>query len=271
MATSFPPRLWPRMGSRRTSACSWAAVTRRRGTLRSTCAPLGAAAARPGLLPRSSRDRRPGTGCRRAGATSTRSGHVNHPVVLTYLEEGRDAFLKRHGIPREEYVVGRCSVSFRDEIDPALEAVTVQCEVRELGRSSVTTSERICPPHRTGAWSRRSSAWCCGIPRSAARDRSPMRSGLPCGLGGGESLVSGWNSNPVVVTVAVDRGRRVSGEQPQHPVHDRGDRRTRASRRAGPAPPRCHLHVREDDGNAQRMPRALPGRDPTNPLGLVTC
>jgi acyl-CoA thioester hydrolase len=70
-------------------------------------------------------------------------GHVNHPVVLTYLEEGRDAFLKDHGIRREEYVVGRCSVSFRDEIDPALDAVTVQCEVRELGRSSVTTSERI--------------------------------------------------------------------------------------------------------------------------------
>ncbi len=70
-------------------------------------------------------------------------GHVNHPVVLTYLEEGRDAFLKGHGIRRDEYVVGRCSVSFRDAIDPALEAVTVQCEVRELGRSSVTTSERI--------------------------------------------------------------------------------------------------------------------------------
>jgi acyl-CoA thioester hydrolase len=70
-------------------------------------------------------------------------GHVNHTVVLTYLEEGRDAFLKRHGIRRDEYVVGRCSVSFRDEIDPAFEAVTVECAVRELGRSSVTTTERI--------------------------------------------------------------------------------------------------------------------------------
>jgi acyl-CoA thioester hydrolase len=70
-------------------------------------------------------------------------GHVGHPVVLTYLEEGRDAFLRAHGIGRDEYVVGRCSVSFRDEIDPTLESVTVQCEVRELGRSSVTTSERI--------------------------------------------------------------------------------------------------------------------------------
>jgi len=70
-------------------------------------------------------------------------GHVNHTVVLTYLEEGRDAFLKGHGIRRDEYVVGRCNVSFRGEIDPAFETVTVQCAVRELGRSSVTTTERI--------------------------------------------------------------------------------------------------------------------------------
>ena len=70
-------------------------------------------------------------------------GHVNHPVVLTYLEEGRDAFLKGHGIGREEYVVGRCSVTFESEIDPGLESVTVECAVRELGRSSITTSERI--------------------------------------------------------------------------------------------------------------------------------
>jgi acyl-CoA thioester hydrolase len=70
-------------------------------------------------------------------------GHVNHTVVLTYLEEGRDAFLKRHGIRREEYVVGRCNVQFKGEIDPAFETVTVQCAVQDLGRSSVTTNERI--------------------------------------------------------------------------------------------------------------------------------
>ena len=70
-------------------------------------------------------------------------GHVNHTVVLTYLEEGRDAWLEAHGIRRDEYVVGRCSVDFRREIDPAFKAVTVQCGVRELGRSSLTTSERI--------------------------------------------------------------------------------------------------------------------------------
>ena len=70
-------------------------------------------------------------------------GHVNHTVVLTYLEEGRDAFLAERGVRREEYVVGRCSVSFNGEIDPAFGSVTVQCAVRELGRSSLTTSERI--------------------------------------------------------------------------------------------------------------------------------
>ncbi len=70
-------------------------------------------------------------------------GHVNHTVVLTYLEEGRDAFLARHGIGRDEYVVGRCSVDFNGEIDPADEAVTVHCEVRDVGRKSLTTSERI--------------------------------------------------------------------------------------------------------------------------------
>ena len=69
-------------------------------------------------------------------------GHVNHTVVLTYLEEGRDAWLEAHGIRRDEYVVGRCSVDFRREIDPAFRAVTVQCGVRELGRSSLTTSEQ---------------------------------------------------------------------------------------------------------------------------------
>ena len=70
-------------------------------------------------------------------------GHVNHTVVLTYLEEGRDAFLLRHGIRRDEYVVGTCSVRFRDEIDPSMEAVTVECAVRELGRSSIATAERV--------------------------------------------------------------------------------------------------------------------------------
>jgi acyl-CoA thioester hydrolase len=70
-------------------------------------------------------------------------GHVNHNVALTYLEEGRDAFLIKRGISRDNYVVGRCSVTFVGEILPEFKTVTVQCGVSSLGRSSVTTSERI--------------------------------------------------------------------------------------------------------------------------------
>ena len=73
-------------------------------------------------------------------------GHVNHMVVLTYLEEGRDAFLKSRGIARDEYVVGRCSVEFLGEIDPAFGSVTVECEVSSVGNKSVSTSERIVDP-----------------------------------------------------------------------------------------------------------------------------
>ena len=74
-------------------------------------------------------------------------GHVNHPVVLTYLEEGRDAFLKGHGIGREEYVVGSCSVRFAGALDLSFESVLVECTVSELGRSSLTTTERIVDDH----------------------------------------------------------------------------------------------------------------------------
>ena len=73
-------------------------------------------------------------------------GHVNHNVALTYLEEGRDAFLRERGITRDNYVVGRCSVSFVGEILPEFETVTVQCGVHEIGRKSVTTDERVLDP-----------------------------------------------------------------------------------------------------------------------------
>lgn len=70
-------------------------------------------------------------------------GHVGHAVALTYLEEGRDAFLASHGIDRAHYVVGRCAVDFRDEIDPGCRSVIVQCAVTGLGSSSVEAEQRI--------------------------------------------------------------------------------------------------------------------------------
>jgi acyl-CoA thioester hydrolase len=68
-------------------------------------------------------------------------GHVNHAVVLTYFEEGRDAWLRSHGIARDEYVVGRCSVTFLREVRLDAGAVTLRCATVDLGRKSVTTRE----------------------------------------------------------------------------------------------------------------------------------
>jgi acyl-CoA thioester hydrolase len=68
-------------------------------------------------------------------------GHVNHAVVLTYFEEGRDAWLHEHGIPRDEYVVGRCAISFQREVRPDAGAVTTHCCTLALGTKSLTTRE----------------------------------------------------------------------------------------------------------------------------------
>jgi acyl-CoA thioester hydrolase len=70
-------------------------------------------------------------------------GHVNNAVAFTYMEEGRDEFFRQHGIPRDEYVVGRCKAEFKHEIDPGCGTVVVECELRDLGRSSLITAQRI--------------------------------------------------------------------------------------------------------------------------------
>jgi YbgC/YbaW family acyl-CoA thioester hydrolase len=70
-------------------------------------------------------------------------GHANHAMFLTYFEEGRDAWLREIGFPRDEYVVGRCTIEYRREIGPEQTAVVVHCAVREIGSSSLTTSEQI--------------------------------------------------------------------------------------------------------------------------------
>lgn len=70
-------------------------------------------------------------------------GHVGHSVALVYLEEGRDAFLAGHGISRRDYVVGRCEVVFRREVDAGLGEVVAGCEAAKVGRSSLVTREQI--------------------------------------------------------------------------------------------------------------------------------
>ncbi len=70
-------------------------------------------------------------------------GHVNHAAAFDYFEEGRDAFLRSRGMGPADYVVGRCSVTWLREIKPETASVTVECVIREIGRTSFQTSERI--------------------------------------------------------------------------------------------------------------------------------
>ncbi len=70
-------------------------------------------------------------------------GHVNHVHAFTYFEAGRDAFLADCGIGRDEYVVGRCNVIWREEILPEDDEVFVETTVAELGTASVRMAELI--------------------------------------------------------------------------------------------------------------------------------
>ena len=70
-------------------------------------------------------------------------GHVNHSVFLTYLEEGRDAFFA-HAIGADpSYVVVRIEIDLRAEVKHPDGHVRVRIEVERLGRTSLTTREKI--------------------------------------------------------------------------------------------------------------------------------
>ena len=73
-------------------------------------------------------------------------GHVNHAVFLTYLEEGRDAFLKQTLGGEPDYVMARIEVDFRAEVRHPQRRVTVRLAVERLGTTSLTTRETILTP-----------------------------------------------------------------------------------------------------------------------------
>jgi acyl-CoA thioester hydrolase len=73
-------------------------------------------------------------------------GHANHALFLTYFEEGRDAWLREIGMGREEYVVGRCTLEYKREIDRDQPYVVARCAAREIGRSSLVTAEQLLSP-----------------------------------------------------------------------------------------------------------------------------
>lgn len=70
-------------------------------------------------------------------------GHVNHAVFLTYLEEGRDAFLATVLGSDPMYVIARIELDCTRELRLEHRQVTVQLAVERVGRTSVVLAEEL--------------------------------------------------------------------------------------------------------------------------------
>jgi acyl-CoA thioester hydrolase len=76
-------------------------------------------------------------------------GHVNNAVYLTYLEEGRDAWLAEmvpEGRSTWDYVLARVAIDFRRELRQEDGHVVASCQLLRLGRSSIVTREEVRTP-----------------------------------------------------------------------------------------------------------------------------
>ena len=191
-------------------------------------------------------------------------GHVNHAVVFTYLEEARDAFLRDHGIAREEYVVGRCSVELpRTRSRPATPAVTVECGVRELGTQERHARASGSSAATARSSSRPSSGSCSGTRRSRGTraitdaERASLSDRRWCP---DERL----EREPGRRHLRHHRRRRLPREQPEHPLHDEeiADSAIGAARGRGDGRPPPRPRGRRD---AERPPGAVRRRDRPDP------
>ena len=98
-------------------------------------------------------------------------GHVNHAVYVTYLEELRDDWLKeRLGLDAVwDYVVARIAVDYRRELRPDDAPLAAEFGVERLGRTSVTTRERLLT--RAGEEAAAAEAVLVAIERTTGRPR----------------------------------------------------------------------------------------------------
>jgi acyl-CoA thioester hydrolase len=72
--------------------------------------------------------------------------HVNNAVYLTYLEEARDEWFLAvlgNGLLLNNFVLARCAVDYRSPVTQEDGEVEVELRCTRIGRSSVTTAERI--------------------------------------------------------------------------------------------------------------------------------
>ena len=70
-------------------------------------------------------------------------GHVNHVVLLTYLEEGRDAFYSQIIGSDPVNVVVRLEIDLRAEVRHQDRLVRVRIEAERVGTTSLVTRETI--------------------------------------------------------------------------------------------------------------------------------
>ena len=73
-------------------------------------------------------------------------GHVNNAAYLTYLEEGRDAWLASVLGSLEAiyaYVIAHVEIDFRRELRHGDREVLVRCRLDRLGSSSIRTREEV--------------------------------------------------------------------------------------------------------------------------------
>jgi acyl-CoA thioester hydrolase len=73
-------------------------------------------------------------------------GHVNNAAYLTYLEEGRDAWLASVLGNLEAiyaYVIAHVEIDFRRELRHGDREVLVRCRLDRLGNSSIRTREEV--------------------------------------------------------------------------------------------------------------------------------
>ena len=70
-------------------------------------------------------------------------GHVNHSVVLAYLEVGRDAVLATMNIGPNEYVVRHCAIDYVGELRPSGATIRYRCTDLKAGDTSITCREAL--------------------------------------------------------------------------------------------------------------------------------
>ena len=271
MATSFSDRGADRRRAwrRRRGCWSAAAIAPDGGALRARPRARLRPAARALRPARRRRERERGHRVQMRWRDLDGLGHVNHTVVLTYLEEGRDAFLERAASRATSTSSGAARSASTTRSTPSSTTVTVQCcgpRARPLERRR--RSERIVDARRRGR--RRGRVRPRPLGPAAARASRPItdeeRASLTRSGGGVPDDAPGTatrSSSPCAITGAdVFRENNPNIPYTTEEIADSTIERPRAGATV------AHLHVREDDGTPSGRPELFVDVDRPDPRRL---